>query len=86
MSKVDSGEYLKALQEAMQDGDFDGLGVDDESQGEAERMAHAADPPQRRKDGEVRGGGVQRQRPLTANQHEFVQGVIRGKSLRTAYR
>jgi hypothetical protein len=86
MSKVDSGEYLKALQEAMANDDFDGLGVDDESQGEAERLAHAADPPQRRQDGEVVGGGVQRQRPLTPNQYAFVQEVIRGKSLRTAYR
>ena len=86
MSKVDSGEYLKALQEAMEDGDFDGLGGDDESQGEAERLAHAASPPQRRQDGEVVGGGVQRQRPLTPNQYAFVGEVIRGQSLRQSYR
>lgn len=86
MDKVNSGEYLKALQAAMADGDFDGPGTDDESMGEAQRLAHAAVPPQRRADGEVRGGGVQRQRPLTVNQYEFAQGVIRGQSLRTAYR
>ena len=86
MSKIDSSEYLKALQAAMVSGDFDGPGEDDSEMGEAQRLAHAAVPPQRRADGEVRGGGVQRQRPLTANQYEFVQGVIRGQSLRQAYR
>ena len=86
MSKVDSGEYLKALQAAMAQGDFDGPGEDDDELGEAQRLARAAVPPRRRKDGEVVGGGIQRQRPLTANQYEFTQGVIRGKSLRQAYR
>jgi hypothetical protein len=86
MSKIDSGEYLKALQDAMAGGQFDGLGEGDAEQGEAQRLARVAESPKRRKDGEVRGGGIQRQRPLTANQHEFVQGVIRGKSLRQAYR
>jgi len=86
MDKVDSGEYLKALQAAMVAGDFDGPGEDDSETGEAQRLALNAVPPQRRKDGEVRGGGVQRQRPLTVNQYEFTQGVIRGQSLRQAYR
>jgi hypothetical protein len=86
MSKIDSGEYLKALQDAMAGGQFDGLGEEDSEQGEAQRLARVAESPKRRKDGEVRGGGIQRQRPLTASQHEFAQGVIRGKSLRQAYR
>ena len=86
MSKVDSGEYLKALQAAMAQGDFDGPGEDDDDMGEAQQLARAAVPPRRRKDGEVVGGGIQRQRPLTANQYEFTQEVIRGKSLRQAYR
>ena len=86
MDKVDSGEYLKALQAAMAQGDFDGPGEDDADLGEAQQLARAAVPPRRRKDGEVVGGGIQRQRPLTANQYEFAQEVIRGKSLRQAYR
>ena len=86
MDKIDSGEYLKALQAAMADGDFDEPGSAGEDMGEAQRLAHAAESPKRRRDGEVRGGGVARQRPLTVSQHEFVQGVIRGQSLRQAYR
>lgn len=86
MEKIDSGEYLKALQAAMANDDFDGLGEADQGMGEAQRLALSAAPPQRRKDGQVVGGGTPRQRPLTANQYEFTQGVIRGKSLRQAYR
>ena len=86
MSKIDSGEYLKALQAAMANDDFESLGADDSDMGEAQRLALNAVPPQRRADGEVRGGGTPRQRPLTLNQHEFVREVIRGQGLRQAYR
>jgi hypothetical protein len=86
MSKIDGGEYLKELQAAMQDGDFDGLGEDGSGMGEAQRLAHAAAPPQRRADGEVRGGGVTRQRHLTPSQYAFVNEVIRGQSIRQSYR
>jgi hypothetical protein len=86
MDKVDSGEYLKALQEAMANDDFEGLGEAGSSMGEAQRLAHAAAPPQRRADGEIKGGGVPRQRHLTPNQYAFVAEVIRGQSLRQSYR
>ena len=51
MSKIDSGEYLKALQDAMAGGQFDGLGEEDSEQGEAQRLARVAESPKRRKDG-----------------------------------
>lgn len=86
MGKIDSGEYLKTLQAAMEDGDFDGLGEAGSDTGEAQRLAHAAAPPQRRQDGEVRGGGVPRQRHLTPSQYAFVNEVIRGQSIRQSYR
>ena len=86
MTKVDSGEYLKTLQAAMEDGDFDGPGVQGVDMGEAQRLALSAAPPHRRADGEVRGGGAPRQRHLTPSQYAFVSEVIRGQSIRQSYR
>lgn len=86
MEKIDGGEYLKTLQAAMANDDFDGLGEDGSGMGEAQRLALSADPPQRRRDGEVRGGGVPRQRHLTPSQYAFVNEVIRGQSIRQSYR
>jgi hypothetical protein len=62
---------------------------DDESPetlSEAEQLAHSAERPKRRKDGEHRGSEVKRPKPLSPRQVLFTQGVIQGKSLRQAYR
>lgn len=90
MSRLTSEDYLRALDEAGQDDDGEAIvytqdGPEDES--EAERMAQAAEAPKTRGDGKVIGAeGWKRERPLTAQQQAFAQGVIEGKSLRQAYR
>lgn len=86
MSKAMDGEYRALLEQAMAERDDDGQGGDGEPQGEAERLAHAAEKPKLRKDGEPVGSNTPRARPMTASQLEFVKGVIRGESLRKAYR
>lgn len=90
MNKVTSADYLKALDEAGQDDDVytpEGPDEQGQDQSEAERMAAAAEPPRQRADGQPVGmEGWKRQRPLTASQQAFVQGVIEGKSYRQAYR
>jgi hypothetical protein len=53
---------------------------------EAEQLAHLAESPRRRIDGTPVGSDSKRPKPLSTHQQAFVQGVIRGKSLRQAYR
>lgn len=86
MSKAMDGEYRELLNQAMAERDDEGQDGDGEPQGEAERLAHAAEKPKLRKDGEPIGSNTPRARPMTASQLEFVKGVIRGESLRKAYR
>ena len=86
MSKAMGDEYRTLLEEAMAGRDEEGQDGDGEPQGEAERLAHAAEPPRKRKDGKPVGSNTPRARPLTAGQMEFCKGVIRGESLRKAYR
>lgn len=90
MNKTTSADYLKALDEAgLEDDVYTQESPDEEvaEQSEAERMAAAAEPPRQRGDGQPVGmEGWKRQRPLTASQQAFVQGVIEGKSYRQAYR
>lgn len=90
MSRLTSEDYLRALDEAGQD-EPDEAGVytheSPEPESEAERAAAAAEAPKTRGDGKVIGAeGWKRERPLTAQQQAFAQGVIEGKSLRQAYR
>lgn len=54
--------------------------------GEAEAAAAAAEGPKLRPDGQVKGQGTPRIRPLTPSMILFAQGVIEGKSRRQAYR
>ena len=86
MSKVNANEYRAELDDALQhDGEWEGDdGLADLS--EAEQLAHAAMSPKLRKDGVHKGSGTPRPKPLSARQVMFTQGVIRGKSLRQAYR
>ena len=86
MSKAMGDEYRRLLEEAMQGGGDEGEDAEAGEQGEAERLAHAAEPPRLRKDGKAVGSNTPRARPLTAGQMEFCKGVIRGESLRKAYR
>jgi hypothetical protein len=86
MTKVNAEQYRAELDDALEAGDWlegdDGLA----DLSEAERLAHAAESPRLRKDGEHRGSDIRRPKPLSPRQVLFCQGVIQGKSLRTAYR
>jgi len=85
MGKASQAEYRAELDRALEEEAWE----DDEnpeSLSEAEQLAHAADRPKRRKDGEVKGSEKPRPKPLSPRQVLFTQGVIQGKSLRQAYR
>ena len=86
MGKASQAEYRAELDRAMAEDDF----VEDEDGhadlSEAEQLAHAAESPRLRKDGEPKGSDIHRPRPLSPRQVLFCQGVIQGKSLRQAYR
>jgi hypothetical protein len=86
MSKTSSAEYKAELDQAMAEEENWGEDVDLEDLSEAEQLAHLAEKPIRRKDGEHRGSDVKRPKPLSPRQVLFTQGVIQGKSLRQAYR
>ena len=86
MSKASKGEYRAELDAALEEvgewGDEDGHA----DLSEAEQLAHAADRPKLRKDGEHKGSDIKRPKPLSPRQVLFCQRVIQGDSLRTAYR
>jgi hypothetical protein len=86
MSKASQAEYKSELDQAMDEVDEWGDDESPETLSEAEQLAHAAERPKRRKDGEHRGSEVKRPKPLSPRQVLFTQGVIQGKSLRQAYR
>ena len=86
MSKTSKAEYRAELDQAMAEQEHWGEDVDLEALSEAEQLAHLADKPIRRKDGEHRGSDIQRPKPLSPRQVLYCQGVIQGKSLRQAYR
>ena len=86
MSKTSQAEYRAELDQAMAEEENWGEDVDLEDLSEAEQLAHLAEKPIRRKDGEHRGSDVKRPKPLSPRQVLFTQGVIQGKSLRQAYR
>jgi hypothetical protein len=86
MSKTSKAEYKAELDQAMEEVDEWGDDESPETLSEAEQLAHSAEKPKRRKDGEHKGSEVQRPRPLSPRQVLFTQGVILGKSLRQAYR
>lgn len=86
MGKSMGDEYRRLLDEAMAGGDDESPVGSAEALSEAEQLAHAAEKPKRRKDGKPVGSNTPRARPLTSGQMEFCKGVIRGESLRKAYR
>ena len=86
MSKASKAEYRAELAEAMEEIEDWGEDEDLADLSEAEQLAHAAESPKRRKDGEHKGSDIRRPKPLSPRQVLFTQGVILGKSLRQAYR
>jgi hypothetical protein len=82
MEKLTREDYMKALEDANEPDQIDNQENPDLS--EAERLAHMAEAPKRRVDGNVITS--ERMRSLTAQQHAFVMGVIQGKTLRQSYR
>ena len=86
MGKSMGDEYRRLLDEAMAGGDDESPVGSAEALSEAEQLAHAAEKPKLRKDGKPVGSNTPRARPLTSGQMEFCKGVIRGESLRKAYR
>jgi len=86
MSKVTKEQYKAELDEALQAEDWLEGDEGHADLSEAEQLAHAAEKPKLRKDGEVKGSEIRRPKPLSARQVLFCQGVIQGKSLRQAYR
>jgi len=86
MSKTSKAEYKAELDQAMEEDDWIEDDESPETLSEAEQLAHAAERPIRRKDGEHRGSDIRRPKPLSPRQALFCQRVILGDSLRTAYR
>jgi len=86
MSKVNADQYRAELDDALEADDWLEGDEADADLSEAEQLAHAAESPRLRKDGEHRGSDIRRPKPLSPRQVLFCQGVIQGKSLRTAYR
>ena len=82
MDKMTKGDYLQALEEANEPDQVDNN--ENPVLSEAERLAHTADAPRRRVDGDVITSD--RMRSLTAQQHAFVMGVIQGRTLRQSYK
>ena len=86
MGKTSKGELQTAMSEAEADWDLEEAEAEVSGLSEAERLAHLAGKPRLRVDGRPVGSDHRRGRGLTISQHRFVQGVIRGDSLRKAYR
>jgi len=86
MNRTSSEQYRAELDKAMAEEENWGEDVDLEALSEAEQLAHLAERPKLRKDGEHKGSDIQRPRPLSPRQVLFCQRVIQGDSLRSAYR
>ena len=86
LGKITKEQYLEALEQASDALDDEGLNAQGEGPelSEAEQLAAHAEPPKRRVDGGAVGSV--RERPLTAKQLKFAQGLIEGKTQLQAYR
>ena len=86
MGRTSKAEYKAALDEA--EGQWDDQSA--EPMSEAKQLADAlvkqAPKPRKRKDGLPVAGEHKRSLPLSPSALAFVQGVIRGQSLRSSYR
>jgi len=86
MGKTSKAEYKAELEQAMAEEENWGEDESPDDLSEAEQLAHLAERPRLRKDGEHKGSSTPRPKPLSPRQVLFCQGVIQGKSLRQAYR
>jgi len=86
MGKTSKAEYKAELDAALEEVDEWGDDESPETLSEAEQLAHSAERPRLRKDGEHKGSDVKRPKPLSPRQILFTQRVIQGDSLRSAYR
>ena len=86
MGRTSKGEYLGAVAEA--EGQWEDSSADPTSEAErtAVAMAQNAQKPKRRRDGLPVASEHKRGLPLSPSAMAFIQGVIRGQSLRTSYR
>ena len=82
MGRTTSEEYLAKLEELESSDEI----LDAGEMSEAERLAMLADKPRIRIDGQVVGSMHKRERPLTASQIAFSNCLIRGATLKVAYR
>ena len=86
MNQTKRSDYVEAVQEAEEEWDADIQESELAGKSEAERLAYLAGKPKRRIDGRPVGSDHRRGKGLTISQHRFVAGVVRGLSLRQAYR
>ena len=82
MGRTTSEEYLAKLEELESSDEI----LETGEMSEAERLAMLADKPKVRRDGQVVGSMHKRERPLTASQIAFSNCLIRGATLKVAYR
>ena len=83
MGRMSRDEYMAELERAAEDMGLEGH-EKPVQMSEAERLAHAAVPPQLRVDGKPMGS--ERMKVLTSRQHAFARGLIEGKTQEQAYR
>ena len=86
MEQTKQSQYVEDVERAGQEWDADIQESEMSGMSEAERLAHLAQKPRKRIDGRPVGSDHRRGKGLTIAQHRFVAGVIRGDSLRKAYR
>ena len=86
MSQGKRSQYVEDVEQAGSEWDAEVRESEMSGMSEAEQLAHLAGKPKLRIDGRPIGSDHRRGKGLTVNQHRFVQGVIRGQSLRQSYR
>jgi hypothetical protein len=86
MDQTKRSQYVEEVEQAGAEWDADIQESELAGKSEAERLAYLAGKPRKRIDGRPVGSDHRRGKGLTINQHRFVQGVIRGQSLRQSYR
>jgi hypothetical protein len=86
MGRTSKGEYLEAVAEAERQWEDQSADPTSEAGRTAVAMAQKAQKPKRRRDGLPVASEHKRGLPLSPSAMAFIQGVIRGQSLRTSYR
>ena len=86
MGRTSKGEYLEAVAEAERQWEDQSADPMSEAKQFADALAKNAQKPKRRRDGLPVANEHKRGLPLSPSAMAFIQGVIRGQSLRTSYR